>query len=113
MSVDAARSLPGSVDPGHHLHLSPDVVELVVADRPGTCLGWEQEPGLDAGMASPRQVVPVPADELERPRFQRDQVPRGITVARLADRPAEHRRAGAGVAVLHLAAAYATAATSS
>lgn len=37
------------IDPGQHLHLSPDVVELVVADRPGPCLGREQQSGLDAG----------------------------------------------------------------
>lgn len=34
-----------AIDSGQHLHLSPDVVELVVADRPGTGLAGEHEPG--------------------------------------------------------------------
>jgi hypothetical protein len=38
-----------AIDSSHQLHLSPHVVERVVADRPGTCLGREQEPGLEAG----------------------------------------------------------------
>src|SRR5262249_5524075 len=60
-----------AVDAGHQLHLSPHVVELVVADRPGSRLRREQ-PGREAGVASLRQVAPVPADQLERARLQRN-----------------------------------------